>query len=100
MTNQVTIYDFRNWFMSSDTYKDNFSYKGFEALFNYLEEYEESTDTPIEFDPIALCVEYTEYDNLEDLQANYNDIESMEDLEDHTTVIRIDGTDRFIIQDF
>ena len=100
MTSTISIYDFRNWFLSSDTYKNNFSYEGLVALFEYLEDYEQSTGTQIEFDPIALCVEYTEYEDLKDLQANYSDIESMEDLEDNTQVIKIDGTDRFIIQDF
>lgn len=38
--------------------------------------------------------------NFEDLQANYNNIKSMDDLENHTTVIKIEDTDRFIIQDF
>ena len=78
---------------------DNFTYKGKRALFDYLEEYEESTGEEIELDIIALCCEYTEYENLKELQENYTDIESMEDLENHTTVIKIDD-DRFIIQDY
>ena len=100
MISNVSIYDFKNWFSSSNNYKDNFSWEGLEALFEYLEELEDSTGEKIEFDPIALCVEYTEYENFKDLQANYSDIKSMEDLKNNTTVIKIEGSDRFIIQDF
>ncbi len=79
---------------------DNFSYGGKKALFDYLEQYEEDTGEEVELDVIALCCEYTEYENLKELQSNYNDIESMEDLENNTTVIRIDDSESFIIQDY
>lgn len=78
---------------------DNFSYEGKKALFNYLEQYEEDTGSEIELDIIALCCEYTEYKNLEELQENYSDIDSMEELEQHTQVIMINN-ESFIIQDF
>ncbi len=78
---------------------ENFTYDGKRALFDYLEEYEESTGEEVELDIIALCCEYTEYENLKELQENYSDIESIEELRDHTTVIMIDD-DRFIIQDY
>ena len=88
-------------------YKNNFSYEGKKALFEYLENYEEETDTEIELDPIALCCEYSEYEDLKDLQNNYTDIETMEELEEQTQVIPIynltsDGkkSERFIIQDY
>src|ERR1035437_10904812 len=93
MISTVTFFKFEDSF--SDTYKNNFTYEGKKALFDYLEEYEESTGVQIELDPVALCCEYSEYDDLKDLQANYSDIKSMEDLEDHTQVIKIEGTDRF-----
>lgn len=84
----------------SEQYKNNFSYEGKRALFDYLENLEEDTGEEFELDPIAFCCEYSEYESLAELQEVYNDIESMEDLEEHTTVIRIDGTERFIIQDY
>ncbi len=91
-----------NQFIDSfgDSYKDNFSYEGKRALFDYLENYEEETDEEIELDPVALCCEYTEYESLKELQENYNDIETMEELEDNTLVIPIEGSEGFIIQDF
>ncbi len=79
---------------------NNFSYDGLKALYEYLEEWEESGCGEVELDVIALCCEFTEYENLEELQDNYSDIDSMEELQERTTVITIEGSDRFIIQDF
>lgn len=84
----------------SEQYKNNFSYEGKRALFDYLEEYEESTGEELELDPIAFCCEYTEYENMKELQQSYPDIETLEELEAHTTVIPIEGTERFIILDY
>lgn len=99
MKQTVYFNDFVDAFQSMNR-KEAYSYEGKRALFDYLEEYEESTGEETELDVIALCCEYTEYDDLAELQKNYSDIETMEDLEEHTTVIKIEGTDRFIIQDY
>lgn len=69
--------------------KDQFTYKGKKALFEYLESYEEDAGQEVELDVIALCVEYTEYDGLEELQGDYPDIESVEELQEHTAVIPV-----------
>jgi len=84
----------------SDTYKNNFTYKGKRALFDYLEQLSEDLGEDIELDTIALCCDYTEYENLEELQSNYSDIETMEDLENKTQVIRIEDSEAFIIQSY
>lgn len=91
MITTVSWFDFSDWFAKSDTYKNNFSYEGLRALFDYLEEYEESTGEVIEFDPIALCCEWSEYKDLEEVKSNYNDVETLEDLQDRTTVIELDN---------
>jgi len=91
---------------------DNFSYKGKQALFDYLESYEEDceTETEIELDVIALCCEYSEltYDELFDQYdidiEEYDDIEERNELikdwlQDNTQVIEV-GDDTVIIQDF
>ena len=103
MIKEINFNDFTDGFPVS--YQKNFSYEGKRALFDYLEDYEESTGEKIEFDPIALCCEYTEYENLKELKENYDHIETREELEDTTQVIpiyNINGTEseRFIIQDF
>ena len=100
MKSTVNIYDFRRGFEDSDR-KDQFSYEGQEALFDYLEQFEDDTGEEVEFDVIALCCEYTEYDNLKELQEAYSDeYKTLQDLEETTQVIRIPDTERFIILDF
>lgn len=75
----------------SDTYKGNFSYEGKRALFDYLEEYEKETGEDMELDTVGLCCDYVEYKDLAEVQANYSNIESMDDLKDQTTVIEFEG---------
>lgn len=104
----------------SDTYKDNFSYEGKRALFDYLEELEESTGEEIELDIVALCVEYTEYNSAWDAMYEYqpddmpvegedgddlieiqekNEKEAHKWLEERTMVIDVEGG-KVIIQNF
>jgi len=71
--------------------QDQFSYEALRAIFEYLEDYEDGCDNQMELDVIAICCEFTEYEDLEDLQTNYSDIESLEDLYNHTTVIELDN---------
>lgn len=79
----------------------NFSYDGLNVLFDYLEEYEDAAGQEMELDIIALCCEFSEYEDLEDFKSNYgDDFQTIEDIHSYTTVIEISGTDRFIIQDF
>jgi hypothetical protein len=70
-------------------------------LFDYLEEYEDSTGEELELDVIAICCEFTEFENLDDFWDNYDedDYPNMQAIEDNTTVIPIPGSDGFIIQD-
>jgi len=95
MKSYVSKTDFIDWFRSSDTYKNNFSYEGLDALFDWLEEYEDGTGQDVEFDPIAICCEFSEYENLQEVKENYSCINDMDDLEMHTSVIpvyNIDGS--------
>ena len=82
----------------SDTYKNNFSYNGKRALFDYLEQMEEDCGKPIELDTVALCCEFSEFEDLADVQAQYPNIKSIEDLRDNTQVIEFEGG--LIIQQF
>jgi len=83
-----------------ESYRHNFSYKGKRALFDHLENYEEETGEQVEFDPIALCCDYSEYDSFEDLQLQYPNIEDIDQLRDRTIVIELEEADGLIIQDF
>jgi len=99
MKQDVYYDDFYKAFKDYDRLK-NFSPIGLRAFFEYLEDLEEQTDEEITFDVIELCCEYTEYDDLEELQQNYTDIETMGDLCNHTIVIPIPETEGFIIQNY
>lgn len=50
---------------------DNFSYEGRHALFEYIEEFEDSTGEEIEFDVIALCCDFAEY-TMEELERDFD----------------------------
>ena len=78
--------------------KENFSYKGLQALFDYLEQYEEDTGEEMELDVIGLCCEYAEYESLKDIQKDYSEVKDLDDLRDNTIVIEFDGG--IIIQQF
>ena len=101
MKRNVTEWDFIQEFASSDTYKNNFSIVGLKALYNFLTELEEDTDTEIEFDIVAICCDFTEYEDFEELKNTYSNLnlETLEDFEDYTTIIELDNGS-IIIQNF
>ena len=98
MKQTVSLYDFERAFKDFD--RDNFSYDGLKALFEYLEEYEDDTGEELELDVIALCCDYTEYDSLKDFNDDYGTKYSeIEQVGDDTQVIPIDDNS-FIIQQY
>ena len=103
MKQTVSLYEFTNAFHGTQ-YENNFTYEGLKALYTYLDELEEETGEELELDIVALCCEYTEYESLEEFRESYSsDYETMEDIENETTVIYIDepkSNGRFIAQDF
>ena len=99
MKNTIDFYYFRNWFLNSQ-YKNNFSVDGLSSLYDYLVNLEEEMETEFDFDPIAFACEYSEYENFEEIKENYDCIETIQDLENNTTIIDVVGTDRLIIQNF
>jgi len=100
MKKTVNFYDFERAF-GNDTYKNQFTHQGKKALFDYLEEYEESTGEEIELDVVALCCDYAEYDSIEDFWLEYDQEEypDMDAIEYNTQVIMIDD-EAFLIQQF
>ena len=98
MKQSINMYDFERAFKNFE--RDNFSYDGLKALFEYLEEYEEGTGEEVELDVIALCCEYMEYDSLneynDDYGTKYSEIDA---IQDDTTLIKIDDNS-FIIQQY
>lgn len=99
MYKEINFSDFCDEFKGGQ-YENQFTYEGKRALFDYLEEYEENTGERIELDIVAICCDYTEYENFKELQKDYEGIRNMEELEENTTVIKIAGSDSLIIQQF
>lgn len=98
MKKQISYYEFRKWF--KEHRPDNFSNDGILALWEYLEEYEESTGEQIEFDPIALCCEYSEYEDIKEFWQDYDkdDYPNEESIMNATSYWAFG--DSFIIQQF
>lgn len=101
MKTTVNIHDFREAFRSMGR-ENSFSYEGLGALFEWIEELDESCGTETELDVIALDCEFREWENLEELRKEYEkeDFPDLDALRDHTHVIEIPGTERFITGEF
>jgi hypothetical protein len=77
MKTTVSLEDFRYAFKLAR--REDFSYHGLKELFNYLEEYEDSTGEEVELDVIALCCDFSE-DTWQEIESAY--VIDMDDLED------------------
>jgi len=85
MIKQINECEFINLFKKIRP--DNFTYKGLRALFQWLEEMGIG-----EFDVIALCCDFTEYDSLDEFNEDYytdkDDYkQSIDDLSDYTRIV-------------
>jgi len=79
---------------------EQFSYDGLTALYDYLEQLGDDIGEEIELDVIALCCDYTEYDNFAEFQEYYGeDYQTMEDIRMSYNSIMIDD-ERFIISQY
>jgi len=87
MKEYITESRFIDWFRSSDSYENNFSYYGLKALFQHLEEYESGIGEELDFDPVAIACDYTEYSDIDAVKEDYPNIEDLEDLQNNTQVI-------------
>ena len=75
MFQHVTEFDFREAFRSIRP--NNFSHEGLGLLFEYLEEYEDSTGEPLELDVIAICCDWAESDVAEIMQDYSLDLDDL-----------------------
>ena len=109
MKQTVNSYDFVEAFTRCNR-QEQFSRAGLFALFDYLEEYEDSTGEEIELDVIALCCDFAEYSTAleaakeygfepdEDEDEEEQEAAALELLQDRTQVIEHDSG--IIIQSF
>lgn len=86
------LYSIVNKYTFVDTMRavrpENFSYNGLVALFEYLDDCSQEFD--IEFDPIAICCDYSEI-HLDDIERETG-FETLDELENETFVIRVDDS--------
>ena len=103
MYRTINEYEFRQAFKDID--RDYYSYDGYTALYEFLDEICSSDDKGFELDVIAICCDFTEYENLKEFQSEYYDdvagdkFETIEEIEEETIVIKLDNGG-FIIQVF
>ena len=105
MYKRISQSGFVNEFKSWETYANNFSYEGLEALYDYLESIAEDMgdDKGIELDVVSICCDYTEYasalEAVEDMGCTVggmpftpsDESKALEFLQDNTAVIEFEG---------
>lgn len=96
-------YAFWGYLKKSDNYKNNFTIEGARALQGYYDYLSDELDQDIEFDPIAWCCEWSEYESLKEA-LNYYDPDGLKaeeglTLDDFTEVITLDNGG-VIVKDF
>lgn len=93
--------------------KDQFSYEALEAIFDYLEDYSDSTGEPVELDIVCICCEWSEAhwsDIAREYSIDLNDFAEDEDddnriqavyeyISDNTTVLDL-GEGSFVFVQF
>jgi hypothetical protein len=109
MKTTISLYDFRDAFYQANR-GTQFSYDGLKVLFEYLEEYEDSTGSEVELDVIGLCCDFSE-STLEEIARDYgynlkgdNDDEKRENLiewlNDRTLVCGVTEDGSIVYQSF
>ena len=72
----VNEHQFIDAFKTWDTYKNNFSYEGLKALYEELEQVAECMDNgTVELDVVAICCDYSEFENFKDFQEQYSNLD-------------------------
>ena len=95
----LDLWEFEREFIDYD--RDNYTKEGYEALFDYLEEWSNETREPFELDVIAIVCDFTEYDSFEEFLKDYQpeEIKTLEELHEKTLVLEL-PSGGIIIQNF
>jgi hypothetical protein len=77
---------------------ENFSRRGAEKLFYWYEDLSEGIGEDIVFDPIAICLEWNEYETHKEAMEDYG-VENMEELYNNTVVLPVnENTEEILVQ--
>jgi hypothetical protein len=96
---QIYEYEFTE-ILTKDSYS-SFTPAGASALYDYLIDFSESIGENMELDVVAIRSQYTEYETLDEILKEYSyhdDINTVDDLRNYTSVIEFDKG--YIIQEF
>jgi Zn finger protein HypA/HybF involved in hydrogenase expression len=110
MKQTVNNSDFHNAFNHMDR-GTQFSYEALNLIYEYLEQYEDSTGEEVELDVIAICCEYSESDyeevassysiDLDGIDTEEEKIEAVRHyLEDNTSLVGEPSYGYFVYQQF
>jgi hypothetical protein len=95
---KTTVYfsEFCDYFR--DIRPDNFSYQGLRILFDYFEEFEDSTGESIDFDVIAICCDFSEdsFENIADQYGIELDLEMGEDYQMQQVIEHLEGEGAYL----
>ena len=92
----ISIFQFRDDMVGDGS----FSYEGARALYEYLEEMEDSDGEEMMYCKADICMQYTEYENIEAIAEQYDHVKTLNDLRDYTQVIEVPNSDKIIIEQF
>lgn len=85
MFSTVTFSAFCDAFRAHDR-QDQFSYQGKQALFDFLEDYEDQTGEAVELDVVGLCCDYVEMTTDEVMRCyDVGLLDEEEDIDDQIT---------------
>ena len=96
MKQTLTNYDFVNLFLQRCP--NSFSRAALFALFDYYGEIDREAEDEIEFDPVSICCDWTEYDSATEAAEAYGwevgevegEKEALQYLHDETTVLELE----------
>ena len=94
MIQTVTEHDFVSAFLNH-TY-NTFSYEGLKSLFAHFEDVIGDTGEQLELDVVAICMEYEEFDDVDELERVWE--RSLDDIQEVTTVMPVGNTGRIIVE--
>ena len=103
MKKTISNHDFRQAFTDYGR-GSQFSADALDALFDYFQDWEDSTGEELELDVIAICCDWGEYDGAyealfpESEENSWSESECVERLRESTVVIELD--DSVLVQNF
>lgn len=79
---------------------DDFSIPALRALCGWYEQYSASIGEDIEFDAIAICCEWSEYSSIEEVRADYDWAEDIDDFNGAIAILEFEGIDVILVNEW